>query len=434
MSDQTPSVLLRHEEAEQSVLGGILVNAKAFYDVAGTLTVEHFAVDANRRIYAAMLALARQNKPIDPVSVHAAVASPDVPFIVIDKLTDGVPRSTNVGYYATLVVNAAKLRAAVQSAADVVKAATTPGAQAVDVLEQAQASFFALAGETVRKSLWWADEMTPELAMQFQHGPEATTDVPSVLVGLPDVDARFDGFEAGDLAFLAGRPSTGKTCLAQQIALTAAEDRTVLSIGLEMRHTAMWRRALATVSGVHIPKRSRRPFTEHEETLIGRGLAHLGGLQMAIEDVERATPMRILSTARRVQMQRGLGLIVIDYLQLMRSDNRHRTRGEELGEITRTLKEIAMQLEVPVLVLAALSRDAANERPKMAHIRECGTAEYDADHIFLMHRNVDDQKDLEPGQASEAELIIEKQRNGPTGSIPLLYMGETYRFLSKAVA
>jgi replicative DNA helicase len=425
--------LPRHNEAEQSVLGGILVEPSRLYDVAGKVQADHFHHPFHRHIYAAIEKLARERKPIDVLSVHSALATPDIPMAYVDKLTEGVPRRTNVEYYAGLVLNAAKLRAAVLRAADVIQAATAPQATASEVIEQAQAAYFDLAGDTQRKTLWWADEMTIELS-QALDGKSETPSVPPVQIGLPSVDGLFDGFAPGDLAFLAGRPSTGKSALAFQIALNAAESRTVLICSLEMKHTAVWRRALANVTRIQIPTYQRRPFSENQQQHIGRGLAKLGELRLAIEDMPNATEMQILATARRVQMQRGLGLIIVDYLQRMRSADKFDKRGDELGAITGSLKQIAMQLDVPILTLAALSRAAQNERPNMAHIRECGTAEYDADAIFLMHRNVQAQKDLEPGQPSPAELIVEKQRNGATGSIPLLYFGEHYRFESQAVA
>jgi replicative DNA helicase len=428
VSDDRP--IPRADDAERTVIGAILVEPKAFYDVAGSLEVEHFHLDRHRRMFAAMRELAKANKPIDSVSVHAAVASPDVSWLDVDSLMNGVPKRTNVAYHASLVVNAWKLRESVKRAAEIITAATAPAAQASEIVEQAQAAYFALSNDAGRKSLWWSDEMTVELSQALE-GDRPVLTIPPVTTGLPNVDALFDGFSGGDLAFLAGRPSTGKSAIACQIALKAAEERTVLVVALEMKHTAIWRRALATVGRLRIPTHIRRELTQHEKGLIGRGLKHLGDLRLAIEDAPNASDMQVLATARRVQMQRGLGLVVVDYLQLMRAEGKFRSRGEELGAITRSLKQIAMQLDVPILVLAALSRDAAGSRPRMEHIREVGTAEYDADHIFLMHRDVDAQKELEPGQPSTAELIVEKQRNGATGSLSLTYVGEQYRFESE---
>lgn len=425
--------LPRNEDAERTVLGCVLVNPKAVFDVVGMLRVEHFHTDAHRRIWAAIERLARENKPIDSLTIHSAIGSADVPFVVIDALTAGIPRSTNIAYYAGLIMNAAQLREAVLSARDVILAATAPAAQASDVLEQAQAAYFRLASDPQRKTLWWADEMTMGLANDID-GETVTPPLPPIAVGLPSVDGLFDGFVGGDLAFIAGRPGTGKTSLGQQIALQAAEERTVLVCAMEMKHTAMWRRALSTVSRIPVPMHRRRMFTDNEQRQIGKGLAKLGSLRLAIENMPNASDMQVLAAARRVQMQRGLGLIIVDYLQLMRADGKFRARGEELAVLTRSLKQIAMQLDVPIVVMAALSREAVSGRPSMAHIRECGTAEYDADHIFLMHRDVDEQKNLEPGQPSRAELIVEKQRNGPTGSLPLWYMGDIYRFESVNVA
>lgn len=427
--------LPRHNEAEQSVIGGILVNPSQLFDVAGIIQAEHFHHPFHRHIFAAIVSLAKAQRPIDVLTVHSAVNSVEIPISYIDKLTEGTPRRTNVTYYAGLVLNAAKLREAVLQAKGIIEAATTPQATAADVVEAAQAAYFGIAGQERRKTLWWADEMSMELVGDLDRSPDGLPSIPPVSVGLPSVDGLFDGFGPGDWAILAGRPSTGKSALAGQIALGAAQDRTVLICSLEMKHTAVWRRALSSVTRVNIPQYQRRPFTDREQREISRGIEKLHNLRLAIEDVPAATDMQILATARRVQMQRGLGMVIVDYLQLMRAaEGKYSSRGEELGAITRSLKRIAGQLEVPILTLAALSRAAQNDRPNMSHIRECGTAEYDADHILLMHRDVQAQKDLEPGQPSPAELIVEKQRNGATGAVPLLYFGEYYRFESKAVA
>lgn len=428
--------LPRHDDAEQSVLGAVFARPQALFDVAGRLQVEHFAHPHHRRIYAAMLAMTAANRPIDEVALfHELGAEKDDigrPFVY--GLREGVPSSLNITYYADLVINAAKLRGAVLQAMDVITAATGASAKADEIIEKAQAAYFNLTDHGGKKTLFWADEMTAELLSEMERAHAGGPEIPPVKVGLPSIDALFNGFAPGDFGLLAGRPSTGKTALANQIGLLTAGEGTVLVCSMEMKHSAVWKRALANFARVSMPTYQSRKFSESEQRSIGAAAAKLGALSLAIEDLPKATDMQILATARRIQMQRGLRLIIVDYLQLMRSAEKFTNRHQELESITRSLKEIAMQLDVPILALAALSRAATKERPNMSHIRECGSAEYDADHIFLMHRDVDEQKDLQPGQPSPAELIVEKQRNGATGSIPLLYFGEFYRFESQALS
>lgn len=426
MTDDLP----RQDEAERAVLGGILAHNSLLMDVSDRLKAEHFGQHWAGLVYAAMLRLAKTAQPFDFITVQHAVGAgiAEVGLARLAALTDGVPRHMNVVYYAGLVINAAKLRATVYQAHAVIAAATTPAAAAHDVIEQAQAGYFALADDSPRQTLWSAADMTAELLGELD-GTEAT--VRSVPVGLPSIDAIFEGFAPGEWAILGGRPSTGKTALAKQIALKVAETRPVLVFSAEMGHRAVWRRALAHVSRIGAWQISRKRSADHAP--ISHGLEQLSGLRLWLNDTPGISDMHILSVARRVQMQHGLGLVIVDYLQLLQSSEKGKAerRAQELESLTRALKQIARTLDVPILTLAALSRAAAGEKPTMAHIRECGTAEYDADVILLMHRDVQAQKDLPPGAPSPAELIIEKQRNGATGGIPLLFFGEHYRFESQ---
>ena len=424
--------LPRHVEAERAVLGGILVQNAGFFEVASRLKTEHFASPHHQAIYRTMQQMAAANRPMDILTVYAELGplKEEIGASYLAKLPDGVPRSVNVNYYAGMVINAAKLRAVVLQAQAVIDAATQPSASAHEVIEQAQAGYFALSDDSLRQTLWSASDMTAELLAELD-GTDAP--VRSIPVGLPSIDASFDGFAPGDWAILAGRPSTGKTALAKQIALKAAERVPVLVFSAEMGHRAVWRRALSHVTRIGAWQMSRKRSAD--SAAVSQGLERLGGLRLWLSDTPGISDMHILSVARRVQLQHGLGLVIVDYLQLLQSSERTKTerRAQELEAVTRALKQIARTLDVPVLTLAALSRAAAGEKPTMAHIREVGTAEYDADVILLMHRDVQAQKDLAPGAPSPAELIIEKQRNGATGGIPLLFFGEQYRFESQVV-
>lgn len=423
--------LPRQDEAEKSLLGGILVDPSLLFEVSGRLRADHFAHPYHRAIYGVCLKMATENRPVDALTVYAELGAlrDEIGRAFVAGLMTGTPRKTNVAYYAKLVIDASKLRGAIQKAEAVIAAASEPAADAESVIEEAQASYFALGDDAPRKTLWSAEEMTSELYQALEGG--SVMDQRAIRVGLPSVDAIFDGFSAGDWIVLGGRPSTGKTALGIQIARRAAESVPVLVCSAEMRHSSVWRRALSSVTHLSAQQLSR--LRDRDYGPVSNGLAKLGSLRLWIDDTPAVSDMHVLSVARRVQMQHGLGLLVVDYLQLLRAAEGGENRNQELGTITRSLKQIARQLDVPVLTLAALSRAAANERPTMAHIRECGTAEYDADVILLMHRDVQAQKELAPGAPSSAELIVEKQRNGATGSIPLVFFGEQYRFESQAV-
>lgn len=425
------SDLPRQDEAERSVLGGILVDPPLLFEVSGRLRPDHFAHPYHRAIFAVMLNMAAENRPVDGLTVYAELGSlqQEIGQGFVAGLMNGTPRKTNVAHYASIVIASSKLRGAISEAKAVIEAASAPIADAEAVIEDAQAGFFKLADDAPRKTLWSAQEMTSELYQALEQGN--IVDTKALRVGLPSVDAIFDGFSASDWILLGGRPSTGKTALAIQIALKAAEQVPVLVCSAEMRHAAVWRRALSHVTRLGAWQLSRIHGKGYES--VSHGLSRLGNLRLWLDDTPSMSDMHVLSVARRVQMQHGLGLVIVDYLQLLHAAESTRDRQQELGAVTRALKQIARVLDVPILTLAALSRAAANDRPTMAHIRECGTAEYDADIVLLMHRDLQAQKDATPGAPSPAELIIEKQRNGATGAVQLLYFGDTYRFESQAI-
>jgi replicative DNA helicase len=423
--------LPRQDEAERSVLGGILVDPPLLFEVSGRLRPDHFAHPYHRVIFGAMLKMATENRPVDPLMLQAELGTlrDEIGPAFLAGLMTGTPRKTNVGHYAKMVIDAAKLRGAILKAQAVIEAASAPIADAESVIEDAQAAYFALADDAPRKTLWSAEEMTAELFQALEAG--GVVDTKALRVGLPSVDAIFDGFSSSDWILLGGRPSTGKTALAIQIALKTAEQVPVLVCSAEMRHAAVWRRALSHVTRLGAWQLSR--LRDKDYGSVSHGLSRLGNLRLWLDDTPSMSDMHVLSVARRVQMQHGLGLVIVDYLQLLHAAESARDRQQELGAVTRSLKQIARVLDVPVLTLAALSRAAANERPTMAHIRECGTAEYDADVVLLMHRDLQAQKDATSGAPSPVELIVEKQRNGATGAVQLLYFGDTYRFESVAI-
>jgi replicative DNA helicase len=439
-----PVVLLQHDlprsvEAEAAVLGGILVDNRRLIDVAGWLQPDHFAQTWCGLIYRVMLSLAKKNEPIEFVSVKEALGDGlnEVGLSRLAKLGDGVPRSTNVEYYARVVIDHARRREAILKATAVIESALDPQATADDVIARAQEAFFRLTEGRRTETMFSADEMTADLLKHFeeleQHGHEIT----GLPTGIRDLDTMTFGLQPGELVVVGARPSVGKTALALQIAMFSAIHAPVLFCSLEMSHRPVWKRALFNTARVDGFRYQRGHYAGDQSTYqrVSRALEVLSPLRLHLDEQPGMTSVDVRTKAQQVQLRHGLGLVVVDYLQLMRPSDpkaaKSQNRAQVVGEMAWDLKEAARTLGVPVIVLSQLRRrDDEKTLPTMADLRESGDIEAHADIVLLLHRKEtrEELSNLPVGEPSRVDLIVEKQRGNPTGVIQLFNYREQYRF------
>ena len=430
------------EEAEISVLSAMLIDGDAVARAVESIDESAFYKEANRRIYRAMIRLYSRGEVIDAVTLSDELKSASElegagGMAYLARLVDAVPTSANIEYHTRIVRDKAVLRSLIESATDIIQDAyDAPAGEVDDALDKAESRIFQIAEASKRRGfvgikeiLWPAFERIDEL----QKTPGALTGVAS---GFPDLDNMTAGFQRGDLIVVAGRPSMGKTSLALNFAQHAAIDGVVpvAIFSLEMSKEALVQRLLCAEGRVDSGRLRRGRLQDDEFTRLATAAGHLNTAPIWIDDTPAINPLELRAKARRLAADIDLGMIVIDYMQLMEGPRNVENRQQEISAISRSLKAIAKELNIPVIALSQLSRQPeqrTDKRPLLADLRESGAIEQDADVVMFVYREEAYRKAAdkfdESGESIEgkAELIIGKQRNGPTGTVNL-YFHKTY--------
>ena len=423
-------------EAERSVLGAILLHNDAFNPAAELVDSQDFYRDAHRRIFDKMVELNERGEAIDLVTLKEALGrSGEMDQVggpaYITALVDGVPRATNVEHYARIIKEKAALRNLIFAATKITANAYEAEQDAEAILDQAEQAIFAIAEDRVREGFVSIHDLAHASLATIEQAHERKqliTGVPTAFTQLNEYTA---GLQPGDLIIIAGRPSMGKTSLALNIAQHVGT-RAGLTVGifsLEMSKEQLFLRMLSTEAGID-GHRLRTGFLRTEDwTKLSRALGTLSEAKIFIDDSPSIGVLEMRAKARRLMATRGLHLLIIDYIQLMQGRGRFENRVQEVGAISRALKGLAKELNVPVLVLSQLSRAPENRpgrRPQLSDLRESGALEQDADVVILIYR--EEQYEETPENQGIAELIIGKQRNGPTGTLQLVFVKEHTRF------
>ncbi len=432
----------QNREAERAVLGGILRDPEVLSDVLAVLQPNAMYHDHHRRILAAITDLAGRGEPIDLVLLYDSLRKSkqleDVggqAYLV--ELWEAVPTGANATYHAQLVRDAALLRSLIHSANELLRDAHSPTMAADELLAQAERKLFALnadagAGAEPRRVGDVARESLAAIDDRISSGESLA----GLSTGYPDLDRVTGGLRGGELIVLGARPSLGKTALSLNITERAAEaGNPVLFFSLEMPARDITDRLLSMRSGVPMSKMSRardlRPDDIDALSAAG-GAGGLGGLPLHIEDAPDATAARVAAVARRACRRSGVRLIVVDYLGLLRPENPKDNKTLQIGTLALRMKQMARSLDVPVILLSQLNRELehANRRPRLADLRESGDIEAHADRVFLLHReqNLPTDDPVWP-----VDLIIAKNRNGPTGDVRLMYRRPVLRFENAAI-
>ena len=429
-------------EAERSVLGAILIHNDAFNVAAELIDSGDFFRDAHRRVFDTMVDLNERGQAIDLVTLKDELArSGDLDDVggaaYIAALVDGVPRSTNVEHYARIVKERATLRNLIQSANRILGMAYRAEEDADTLLDQAEQEIFSIAEGRIHTGFVPISDLVQgsfTAIEQLQEHKGLVTGVPS---GFVDIDNLTSGFQPADLVIIAARPSMGKTSFALNVAqhVGIKTDRSVGVFSLEMSKEQLFMRMLTAEAEVDSHRFRGGFLSERDYGRLSTALGRLADAKVFIDDSAGLGVLEMRAKARRLKAEHGLDLLVIDYLQLMQGRGRFENRTQELASISRALKALAKELDVPVLALSQLSRapeSRSDRRPQLSDLRESGALEQDADVVLFIFR--EEQYDPTPENENLAELIIGKQRNGPTGSVRLAFLKQHTRFANLSPA
>jgi replicative DNA helicase len=429
-------------EAERSVLGAILIDNESFNVAASVIDARAFFRDAHRRIFERMVALAERSQPIDLVTLKEELErAGDVEEVggpaYIASLVDGVPRSTNVEYYAKIVKEKATLRSLIFSANKILSNAYEADQEADLILDEAESAIFSVAEDRIKAGFVAMRDLVKESFPKIEQLFEHKSFITGISTGFTDVDKMTRGFQRGDLIIVAARPSMGKTSLVLNIAQHVATSGSVAGFfSLEMSKEQLFMRMLASEAKIDNYRLMSGQIGQKEYGQITHALETLSDARLYIDDTPGIGALEMRAKARRLQAEHGLDLLAIDYIQLMTSRGRSENRTLELASISRSLKGLAKELNVPIVVLSQLSRAPearSDKRPQLADLRESGALEQDADVVILIFREEMYKQDNEPSESDGiAELIVAKQRNGPTGLIKLAFLRQQTRFANLA--
>lgn len=431
-------------EAEQSVLGGLLLDNSALDRIADVIRDEDFYRFDHRIIWQHIIRLINLARPADVVTVYESLVTAGKAEEVgglsyLNALAHNTPSAANIRRYAEIVRERSMLRKLVTVADDITSAAFNPqGREARQILDDAEASVFRIAQEGARGSEGF-QEVQPLLAQVVEridelYHREDDSEVTGVPTGFVDLDRMTSGLQAGDLIIIAGRPSMGKTSLAMNIGEHVAIEQglPVAVFSMEMGAVQLATRMVGSVGMLDQHRMRTGKLSEDDWPRLTHAVQKVQEAQIYIDESPGLTAMEVRARARRLARQCGqLGLIIIDYLQLMSGSSGSENRASEISEISRALKGLARELNCPLVALSQLNRSLEqrpNKRPVMSDLRESGAIEQDADLILFIYR--DEVYNPDSPDKGTAEFIIGKQRNGPIGTVRVAFQGSSTRFLN----
>jgi replicative DNA helicase len=427
-------------EAEQSVLGAIIFDNEALPKALEILSPEDFYRDNHRKLYSAMIELFEKNEPIDIVTLTDHLRKNGLLDSIggisyLSSLANAVPTSANIRHHAKIVREKAILRSLIQVSTQIASKVYEDSTDADEMVDYAERLIFNIADKRTKTTFFSLRNIINDTFKMIEHlysKKEAITGIPS---GFKDLDVLTSGFQPGDLIIVGGRPGMGKTAfalnIAQHVGIELKEPVAIFSLEMSKEQLAM--RMLCAESMVNASYVRKGFISKQDWPKLTKAAGKLADAPIFIDDSSAITVLDVRAKARRLKKERGgLSLIVVDYLQLMKSRGNFERREQEISDISRALKALAKELKIPVIALSQLNRAVeqrgGDKRPGLADLRESGAIEQDADVIIFLYRDEIYNKN-NPANKGKAEVIIAKQRNGPTGVVNLTYLADCTRFV-----
>jgi replicative DNA helicase len=424
-------------EAERSILGAILLDNHALNAAVENLKPEDFFLEQHRRVFNQMIVLGESQQAIDLVTLTESLhrvgeleSSGGAPYLA--ALADGMPRVSNVEHYARIVREKALLRNLIHATHNIQQRALEGEDGADTILDNAESSIFAIAEDRIKAGLIPVKDIVRDnferLEKIFREGKSIT----GVSTGYTELDKLLSGFQPSELLILAARPSQGKTALALNLAenISIRAGLPVAFFSLEMSKESLLQRLVASVAQIDAHKFRTGHLSREDWRKMTEALGTISSAPLWIDDAGSTSVLEIGAKARRLKRDKGLAMVVVDYLQLITGRGRFGNRQEEVSSISRGLKGLAKELQIPVLVLSQLSRAPQREErgPQLSDLRESGAIEQDADVVMFIYRPHWAKLDASPEERDQAEIQVAKQRNGPTDKVRFVFRSRLTRF------
>jgi replicative DNA helicase len=425
-------------EAERSILGAILLDDKAIHSAVETLRKEDFYLESHRRIFEKMFALTADGTAVDLVTLKNELQRSDElesagGAAYLASLTDGLPRAVNIEYYAEIVKEKATLRRMIQISSEIMERSYQGEESAQDILGAIEKAIFEIANRQFRTGFAPIEPLVSAVYKHIEEVANRKTPITGVETGFAELDKMTAGFHPADLIIVAARPGLGKTSLCLNIAqFVALKKRQSVGIfSLEMSKEQLVKRLLCAEAEIDSHKVNTGFLNKEDWIKLGRAAGLLSQSKMFLDDTAGMSITEMRSKARRLSLEHGLDLLIVDYLQLMSGSNqRIENRTQEISQISRGLKALAKEINVPVLAISQLNRAIearrGDHRPQLSDLRESGSIEQDADIVMFIYR--EDAMNPTEENSGVAEIIVGKQRNGPTGSFQLAFLKQFTKF------
>jgi len=433
-----PRVLPHNLDAEQSTLGGMLLSQEAVAEVFEMVSGSDFYAPKHELIFNAILNLFGKGEPTDVIAVSDElnkqgnlVKAGGADYL--HSLTSYVPTAANASYYAQIVAEKAILRRLIEAGTRIAQSGYESQGEVTDLVNQAQAEVYKVVSQTSKEDYVGLSDSIEAAIHEIETAQKRGGELTGIPTGFTDLDALTHGLHPGQLVIVAARPAVGKSTFALDIARAAAikHNKATIFFSLEMGRAEIAMRMLAAESSIYLQSMRKGNLSEADWTRLAAIRGKINDAPLYIDDSPNMSLVEIRAKCRRLAQQVDLKMVVIDYIQLMSSGKKVESRQQEVSEFSRALKLLAKELGIPVVALSQLNRQteqSKDKRPELSHLRESGSLEQDADVVVLLHREGIFEKDHP--RAGEADLILAKQRNGPTGTVVVAFHGQYSRFVN----